>query len=96
MGVTDLALGCESEPVMDAVCTAVFGPARTGHVLDAGSDREDRSTYATLATHDGHSLKKDDDSMSSLPNYITSHHYKVFNGCSWCRLSQMPRVEGVG
>ena len=33
MGVTDSALACESEPVMDAVCTAVVGPARTGPVL---------------------------------------------------------------
>ena len=44
MGVNDLALACGSEPVADAVCTAVVGPARTGRVLDAGSDREDRSS----------------------------------------------------
>ena len=44
MGVTDLALTCESEPVMDAVYTAVVGSACTGRVLDAGSDREDRSS----------------------------------------------------
>ena len=44
MGVTDLALDCGSEPVMDAVCTAVVVTARTGPVLEAGSDREDRSS----------------------------------------------------
>ena len=44
LGVTDLALTCGSEPVVDAVCTAVVGSLRTGLVLDAGSDREDRSS----------------------------------------------------
>ena len=44
MGVTDLALNCGSVPAMDVVCTAVVGSARTGRVLDAGSDREDRSS----------------------------------------------------
>ena len=29
---------------MDAVCTVVVGSARTGRVLDAGTDREDRSS----------------------------------------------------
>ena len=43
MGITDRALTCESEPVMDAARTAVVGSART-RVLDAGSDREDRSS----------------------------------------------------
>ena len=44
MGASDLALTCGSEPVVDAVCTAVVGAARTGRVLDAGSAREDRSS----------------------------------------------------
>ena len=44
VGVTDLAFTCGSEPVVDAVCTAVVGSARTGRVLNAGSDREDRSS----------------------------------------------------
>ena len=44
MGVTDLSLACGSEPEMDAVWTAVVGSARTGPALDAGSDREDRSS----------------------------------------------------
>ena len=44
LGVTDLALACGLEPLMDAVCTAVVGSARTGPELDAGSDREDRSS----------------------------------------------------
>ena len=44
MGVTGVPLARGSEPVVDAVCTAVVGPARTGRVLDAGSDREDRSS----------------------------------------------------
>ena len=44
MGVTDFALTCGSEPVVDAVCTAAVGSTRTGRVLDAGSDREDRSS----------------------------------------------------
>ena len=44
MGVADFALTCGLEPVMDAVCAAVVGSARTGSVLDAGSDREDRSS----------------------------------------------------
>ena len=43
MGGTDLALTCGSEPEVDAVCTAVVGSSCTGRVLDAGSDREDRS-----------------------------------------------------
>ena len=43
MGVTDLALVCESEPMMDAVFSAVVGSART-RVLNASSDREDRSS----------------------------------------------------
>ena len=42
--VADLVLTCGSEPVMDTVCTAVVGSFRTCHVLDAGSDREDRSS----------------------------------------------------
>ena len=44
MGVTDFAPICESEPVMDAVCTAVAGSA-CSRVLDAGFDREGRSSY---------------------------------------------------
>ena len=44
MGVTHFALTCGSEPVVDAVCFAVVGCARTGRVFDAGSDREDRSS----------------------------------------------------
>ena len=43
LGVTDLALTCESEPVMDAVYTAVVGSA-CSCVLEAGSDREDRAS----------------------------------------------------
>ena len=44
MGVTNFALTCGSDPVMDTVCIAVVvGSARTGRVLDAGSDREVRS-----------------------------------------------------
>ena len=38
-----LRAACVSEPVMDAVYTAVVGTART-RALDAGSDREDRSS----------------------------------------------------
>ena len=41
-GVSDLAPTGGS--VMDAVCAAVVGSSRTGRVLDAGSDREDRSS----------------------------------------------------
>ena len=33
MGVTDLAFACGPEPVVDEVCTAVVGSARTGRVL---------------------------------------------------------------
>ena len=33
-----------SEPAVDAVCIAVVGSARSGHVFDAGPDREDRSS----------------------------------------------------
>ena len=60
MGVTDLALTCGSERVIDAVCTAVVGSARIGRALDAGSDREGQifRVYATLATRDSHSLRK--------------------------------------
>ena len=85
-GVTDLALACGSEPVVDAECTAVVGSTFTGPVLDAGSVCEDRPSD-TLATHDSHSLKKDnrDPAHSSfLPNntrsswqfYIVSHRNK--------------------
>ena len=35
---------CESEPVIDVMYIAVVGSARTGRVLDAGSNREDRSS----------------------------------------------------
>ena len=44
IGVTDLAPICGSEPVMDAVCTAVFGSGRSGRVLDVGSHCEERSS----------------------------------------------------
>ena len=43
MGVTDLALVCGSEPVMDAGNTAVVGSA-CPCVFEAGSDCEDRSS----------------------------------------------------
>ena len=42
VGINDLELTCGSEPVMDKVCTAMVGSARTGRVCDAGSDREGR------------------------------------------------------
>ena len=42
--ITDLALACGSESVMDIVCAAAVGSARTGRELDAGSAREDRSS----------------------------------------------------
>ena len=42
--VADLALTCGSEPAVDAVCIAVVGSARSGHVFDAGPDRVDRSS----------------------------------------------------
>ena len=38
-GVTGIPLTCGPEPVMDAVCTAVIGPA-CSCVLEARSDRE--------------------------------------------------------
>ena len=41
-----IALTCGPEPVIGAVCIAVVGSARTGRILDAGSDREDRSSDA--------------------------------------------------
>ena len=44
MGVTDLAPTCGSERVVDAVCAAVVGSARTGRAYLTGSDREDRSS----------------------------------------------------
>ena len=47
MGVPDLALKCESEPVMDAVCTAVAGSYRIGRVLYVGMLRW-RHTIVTL------------------------------------------------
>ena len=43
-GGTDCALIRGSEPVMDAVGTALVGSVRIGHVLHARSDREDRSS----------------------------------------------------
>ena len=39
MGITDFALACGSEPVVDVVYSAVIGSIRSGHVLD--TDRED-------------------------------------------------------
>ena len=39
MGITDFALACGSEPVVDAVYSAIVGSIRSGHVLD--TDRED-------------------------------------------------------
>ena len=48
-------------PVFDAVRTAVVGSARTGLVFEAGLiARKYLPTFATLATHDRHSLKHDD------------------------------------
>ena len=44
MGVTGLALVCESDPVIAAKYSAVVGSARFGRVFDAGSAREDRSS----------------------------------------------------
>ena len=44
MQVADFALICGSEPVINAVCSAVVVLARTGRVVDSGSDREDRSS----------------------------------------------------
>ena len=51
MGVTDLALTCGSEPVMDAVCTAVVGSARTGRVLDAGIISAESCHIATFSCY---------------------------------------------
>ena len=44
MGILDPELSCGSEPVTDAVRSTVVGSARTGRVLNAGSDRGDRSS----------------------------------------------------
>ena len=44
MGVSGFALTCGSEPVVGAVRTAVSGSSRIGRLLDAGSDREGRSS----------------------------------------------------
>ena len=76
MGVTVFALTCGPEPVMDAVCTAVVGSARTCRVLDAGSDHEDKSSDVCYVG-DTRLLcsEQDDDSVahsSSLPNRVTS------------------------
>ena len=71
MEVTDLALAFGSESVVGA---AVVGSARTGHVLDAGSAREDGSSDVCYVghTHHSHSLSKKKKQhlahSSSLPN----------------------------
>ena len=59
----DFAPTCGSEPVMDAWFSAAVGSARTGRVLDAGSDREDRSCNVCCVGDTRH---------SSLPNRVTS------------------------
>ena len=76
-------LTCGSEPVIDAVCTAVVGSARTGRTLDAGSAREDRSSdvYCVGDTRQSF-FEKDDDSIQhthhicqttrEAPGYSTS------------------------
>ena len=64
MGVADLAPTCESEPVVDAVCTAEVGSDRTGRVLDGGSAREDRSSDVCYVGDTRQSFsEKDDDSI---------------------------------
>ena len=49
MGVIDFVPSCGSEPVMDAVCTAMVGSGRTGRALDAGFGREDESSNVFCA-----------------------------------------------
>ena len=75
MGFSDLALACGSESVVDAVCTAVVGSARTGRVRGAFSDREDTSSDVCYVGDTRKSFpEKDDDSIphtQSLPNNTT-------------------------
>ena len=85
MGFSDLALACGSESVVDAVCTAVVGSARTGRVHDAFSDREDTSSDVCYVGDTRKSFsEKDDDSIPhthhlcrttpEAPGYSTSCH----------------------
>ena len=63
MGVTDFAPVCESEPVVDAICTGVVSSART-RALGAGYDREDRSSgVCHVGDTRQSSSEKDDDSI---------------------------------
>ena len=78
-GVSDLALTCGSEPVMDSVCCSGLGSSRTGRVLDAGSDREDRSSDVCYVDDTQQSLsERDDDSILHIDHLctirVTSRH----------------------
>ena len=63
------------------VCTAVVGSARTGPVLDAGSDREDLPTSATLTTHDSHDQNKMMTASCTLINSAESCHIATKSLC---------------
>ena len=90
LGVTDLAVAYGSEPMVDAVCTAVVGSARTGRVLEAGSAREDRSFGdARLSSsendddsilHTRHLCRYEEAPCHSTVNFTTSEDWPdVFN-----------------
>ena len=79
MGVSGFALTCGSEPVVDAVCPAVVGSRRTGRLLDAGSDREDRFSAVCYVGDTRLSFcEKDDDSILHIHHLcrIVSHRNK--------------------
>ena len=70
MGVDDFALTCGSEPVMNAVCTAVVGSARSGRLRDAGSDREGTSSDMCCVGDTQKSFSENDD--DSIPAHSSS------------------------
>ena len=68
--------------MVDAVCTAVDGSARTGCVLDASSAREDRSSDVRYVgdTHDSDSLKKM--MTASYTPIISAQEHERLPSCS--------------
>ena len=97
MGVTDLALACGSEPVVDAVGIAVVGSARTGRVHDAGSAREDRSSDECYVGDTRQSFtEEDDDSILHTHHLCRTTRGALGYSTSCHTATQSDRLEDIG
>ena len=81
LGVTGLAPICESDPVADANYLAVVDSA-CSCVFEAGSDREDKSSYVCYVGDTRQSFSvRDDDSILHTHHLsrIVSHRSRIFH-----------------